>query len=313
MNASVHPFFQRCFSARVREARIGPLHLDDVITRLPTYLAYLNTDESLLFLQALPDYGTFWQQLSTMPFSENALTLLRALLELPDNNGEKARAELTKQSAMLSSDQWQTVLEDNGQHLDALLALLSRSDTVPDFGEPLAQALLRVLEKATNASQPTSDVMARWFELANALSENGRETFYKNLRDQILRQGEAEGTLSVLRAGGSTLLEVGQFTRRADEAVRLVVMPLLQQQPDGREWLKDNSRIIGVWVTNADTGTSGYLGERLGDLFGSLGEPGDTSIRALAESWGLARFLKSPYSMNADHDGEQASDDHPTA
>jgi hypothetical protein len=140
MNASVHPFFQRCFSARVREARIGPLHLDDVITRLPTYLAYLNTDESLLFLQALPDYGTFWQQLSTMPFSENALTLLRALLELPDNNGEKARAELTKQSAMLSSDQWQTVLEDNGQHLDALLALLSRSDTVPDFGEPLAQA-----------------------------------------------------------------------------------------------------------------------------------------------------------------------------
>jgi hypothetical protein len=288
-NSAIRPIVAQIFSARVNEDRIGRLHVDDIIERLPIYLGLLNGEERNLFLQALANYETFWKRIESAPVDEKVVTIFDSLIELDDERGEKARSLFERRAKKLTTEAWITILETGTRERRVIAKLVRHTDKL-DFGEGLSQALHSLVYKALDGTAFDPDIFEDWFKLAGAIDAHAREVLFKDVRDRMIAIGSIR-ILPILAAGKGALLEEGQFSAKPDEAVRLIVNPLLEQS-EGISWLVQNELPLVDWIAQADEGTRRYTADRLFDLTRS-----DESAKAEAASrlisiWQLDSLLQ---------------------
>lgn len=294
-NGTFKPILQNIFADRVKGSDIGPLHVADVIARLPIYMDLLPEGQRVSFITQFANYTTFRDEIEKAPLSGHVAVIFKSLIPLDDKKGQIARAELAQKLSALTSDEWQSAIESNQPAITLAQALIEANKQgghVTDYGEGLSRALSAILGKALTTGKVNGEIIKSCFALDGCISTNSRHTLYKNLRDQIYSTN-SPGLLSVLSVGGDKLLQDGQFGRSADQSVRLVVMPLLDKQPDGREWLKTHATAIAPWISDSDPETRGHVGEKLASLYRTIGEPGATSIQSLADSWNLTATLNT--------------------
>ena len=137
------------------------------------------------------------------------------------------------------------------------------------FGEPLLQALQSSYETALTNNNFSAVALEGWFRLAKALDENRYRILLKDIKDRIVSGNQNGGTLPVLLAGGTELLVEGDFKSRSDDAVRHVVLPLIERLKESSAWFKQNSSELAAWISKSDKTTREYLKERVTALYES--------------------------------------------
>ena len=262
-NKAIQFLVRKIISGRVRESRIGSLPIEDIISRLNIYLAYLDADQQGAFMRALPRYETFWKKFDGAPLSDNVYRLFKELIELDDELGTKARERLIQRISEFTNEQWKVILSAGNEPLPLMLTTLTMGkDPNLDFGEPLSQALHSVAYKALEGKEFPAGLTKKWFDISEMLDPNAREVFFKDVRDQIVAT-KKPGTLQIMVGGGARFLREGQFEAKADEAVRNMLNPLLDKKPDGLNWVTLNATEIEPLVAKADKGTQTYIAEKL--------------------------------------------------
>jgi hypothetical protein len=286
-NSAVRPLIQRLITKRVSDGRLGHLDVKDVIGRLPSYLNVIEEPQRELFCRKLPSYSGFWTELRAAPFGDNKFHILHVLTLLDDESGDRARIDLVESANQLTLEEWERILLDGREPVSLLLNLLRRGDEIVEFGEPLLQALRSVLGGALSTGKMPAELVQRLCALGQALSSSSRGILYKDVRDRMFSASGAPGLLSVLVGGGATMLSEGQFGNRPDDAVRYVVIPLLDNLPDGLDWLWQNRTELASWVGRADNGTRDYVAEKLTSHAAKVDQGLAAKVQDLANSWNL--------------------------
>jgi hypothetical protein len=144
--------------------------------------------------------------------------------------------------------------------------------------------------------------LAGWFRLARTLDENRYKILLKDIKDRIVSGNQNEGALFVLSAGGPELLASGDFKSRSDDAVRHVVLPLIERLKESADWFKQNSSEVGTWISKSDKTTKEYLKERVA----ALGETdGADEVMDIAKAIGISTPKKrKDGTEDAKKDGE---------
>jgi hypothetical protein len=284
-NSATRPLIQRLITKRVGDSRVGHLDVKDVIGRLLNYVNLIDSPQRELFFRKLPSYSGFWEELRAAPFGENKFEILRWLTALNDESGDRARDDLLESANRLTSEEWEQILEDGREPIPLLLNLPGSGVKDAEFGDPLLQALRIVLARQLSTGKMPTELVQRLCLLAQSLSPSSRGILYKDVRDRMFSAGTAPGLLSILIGGGMTMLSEGQFSDRSDDAVRYVVIPLVDKLPDGLEWLRKNKEVLAVWIGKADNGTRDYLSEKLKSEAEAEDQMIASRVQELAASW----------------------------
>lgn len=292
-NGKTAPVTSRVFAHRLDTKTVGRLHVDDVLARLQDYLGFLDESHQEKFIELIPAYETFWEKLPKAPFSDALGSLMHKLLDIEGEGSQLARAEVMRRASELSSDKWAQALRENKEPVNLLRSAIATGSDTLENGEGLLQALVTSFSEVLDGSNAAgAEQLQIWAECLKAISQNAQETFFKSLRDEIFRPGKTARLLDVLVSLGPTLLADGQFGRRADEAVRYVVLPLLTDLPRGPEWLQQNTDEVRSWIRDCDPGTRGHVSEQLNSA-STNGDHGSL-LASLAESWDIEAPVRNP-------------------
>lgn len=283
-NPSLKPVACEIACRRLAARQLGSLHLSDIVARLDFYLALFRTDEeAVAFMTTLPRYNQFWDMMRTASPGPSLYAILSALLQ--EANSTAAATEiLISHARRLDSEEWRGLLETGDEPLPSLRVVLGSNGPAIDFGEPLAQALLREIDRLVSSDAGIPESFG--FDLARGLTANGRLTLFKNVRDRLLQTDINSTVLALVSAGGHELVTGGEFEQKSDEVVRTIVIPALAV-PEFRRWLAKDTSLDGC-VASADSTTRGYLRERIGAL-GAEDDEEREQVAKLTQRWGIRR------------------------
>ena len=118
------------------------------------------------------------------------------------------------------------------------------------------------------------------------LGAKARKSLLPDLRDHILASGQMADPLAFLDMAGAFLLTGGEFTARADESLRLLVMPQLHSI-EGLGWLQRDADSIADWIARASQPLRNELANALTADPGDENEAAREIRAALAGRWKL--------------------------
>jgi hypothetical protein len=107
----------------------------------------------------------------------------------------------------------------------------------------------------------------------------------RNLRDAILTAPTVNHLPALLVAGDQTLTSLGAFAEKADDCVRHVILPLLNDQT-GVTWLMDHAALAADWVRAAMPTTAAFLNDTLNTLAGEASDQArKDALKTLQTGW----------------------------
>ncbi|WP_158213741.1 AlpA family phage regulatory protein [Sphingopyxis witflariensis] len=211
----------------------------------------------------VPAPGVATQRTSLAPylyartFDEGAIVILRMLIGADHQHAEARKHARHTLRAWLNAEVGAARWEDevrNGEALldlaDELQNLEKRPLALQDDGVVALKALFGEL-----TGNPSHALRKRWFRLAHMLAAKARKSVLPDLRDHILASGQITDPLAFFDMAGAFLLTGGEFAARADESLRLLIMPQLQSI-EGLGWLQRDADSITHWIAKATAMTS---------------------------------------------------------
>lgn len=284
-NGELLPVARAVFSRRVNSESLGALATEKVIGNLSQYLACVDDTLQFNFMKQVAGQPTFWQQLAKQPFDGPVLTLLRALIRQTDDVGRTAETALRERLANVDTTQWNTAVRSQSEPMTIAAELAAQSDAPLEIGVRLYDALQGIIPDVIASAD--TNLRTRWFVAAAYLGDSARQTVMRNLRDAILTTSTVTDLPALLAAGGEALTGIGAFVEKADDCVRHVILPLLNDQT-GITWLVDHATLAGEWVQAALPSTVTFLIARLTTLVGETSEQArKDALQTLQSGWSL--------------------------
>jgi len=273
-------------SRRVKTATMGSLIVAEVIDNLGEYQKLLTTDDlKTAFVVQLSLYESFWPSLATRSLDASAGDIFDVLIK---NKGKSTQAvsELRKRLSAVTSDAWEQAIGKGSKTFSLALNLLSSSGALE------IPAIYDALSKMMSALLATVDsiVASRWFSAARLLGSDAREILLKNLRDMVNSGASIADAAALFGAGGATFLKEGHFGDEADDSVRHVVLPLLDN-PHGLKVLLELQVEFRDWMESCPDTTRAFLVERMDALQRIASEENSKDYDELRASWSFAGFL----------------------
>ena len=284
-NGQIAAALKTIFPKRIKDGRLGSLRLDDVIARLSTYVSYLNDTDRAQFIDLLATYRTFWDKLESGELTDNKCKILSRYIETDSGDSERSRNLVIATARKFDEAGWTSLLGTGAEPLPTILQAATFETQGIRFGEPLLQALQGSFETALVNGGSSASALGGWFRLAKALDENRYKILLKDIKDRIVSGNQNGGALPLLSAGGAELLTAGDFKSRSDDAVRHVVLPLIERLKESLDWFKQNGSEVGAWISRSDKTTKEYLKERVAALCESEG--GD-EVQEVARAIGIS-------------------------
>ncbi|MBW2036404.1 MAG: hypothetical protein JRI41_02830 [Deltaproteobacteria bacterium] len=180
------------------------------------------------------------RELMEREFSEDLADLYLRALEC-SNGGQEVKkfiGYLIKNLPEVSKETWVWELTNEDQLVALIVSLVEKGIQVElsnYFHDGLLEHAKQVLEERTFPSR----FAEQWDKVFAALSNDYRWTLLRNLRDELISQGDNSGA-KVLELYGNLLLSMHEvLEEKADDAVRLWFTEILERQnPEELAWLE---------------------------------------------------------------------------
>ncbi|WP_445143375.1 P-loop NTPase fold protein [Dyella sp. Tek66A03] len=267
-----------------------PLVVKDVLDRLPAYLDLLNTDElKRAFIIALPGYETFWDEMLSRKLEGDVADAFETLLAAPVTM-KRAQEVLDEHMAKESTEVWEAWIANGGKGFMLATSIKDGSGVRP--------ALYEALNKTIPLTLASKDAAAigRWFAAADLVDAGARIIVFKKLRDRIVSGSSVTSLATLMDKGGPPFIEVGEFVERADDSVRNVVVPLLENT-EGRGILARLSAALSPSIENSESDIRDFVGSRLNTIH--MEEPDAVEVRnQLLAAWRLGASTGESSSTN---------------
>ena len=285
-NSALLPIARAVFSGRVQKQSLGMLASAAVISNLPQYLACVDDALQSSFMEQMASQPAFWEQLAKQPFDGSVLTLLRALIKQKDGIAQTAEAALRERLANVNTAQWNTAVRGQSEPMPIAAELAAHAATPLEIGAQLYDALQAIIPDILASAD--TNLRARWFVAATYLGDSARQTLMRNLRDAILTTSVVTHLPALLATGDTALTDTGAFVEKADDCVRHIILPLLNDQT-GVTWLVDHAALAGEWVRAAMPTTAAFLKDTLNTLANETSDqPRKDALRTLQAGWSPA-------------------------
>ena len=287
-NDGARPLATAILERRRNSEGLGPVDAGEVVTEINLYLDLLPESGRAQFVADVSGQPGFWEHLFARHFDDGAIMILRILIG-PDHEHAEARKHARHMlrawlNAEVGAARWEEEVR-NGEPLLNLAAELqdreNRSLALQDDGAAALKALFG--ELTGNASHA---LRKRWFRLAQMLGAKARKSVLPDLRNHILASGQIADPLAFLDMAGAFLLSGDEFTARADETLRLLVMPQLHSI-EGLGWLQRDADSIADWIARASQPLRNELANALTSDPGDGNETAREMRAALAGRWKL--------------------------
>ncbi len=287
-NDGARPLAEVLLERRRISEGLGQVDAGEVVVEISLYLDLLPESDRAQFVADVSGQPGFWEHLYARHFDEGAIMILRMVIG-PDHQHAKARRHArqtlwTWLNAEVGATRWEQEVR-NGDPLLDLAAELENLENRPLALQDDGVAALKDLfgELAGNANHA---LRTRWFRLAHMLSAKARKALLPDLRDHILASGQIADPLAFLDMGGAFLLTGGEFAARADESLRLLVMPQLHSI-EGLGWLQRDAAPIARVIAKASQPLRNELANALTADPGDGNEAAREMRAALAGRWKL--------------------------
>jgi hypothetical protein len=287
-NDNARPLSMAILERRRSSEGLGPVDAGEVVAEINLYLDLLAESDRAQFVADVSTQPGFWEQLYARHFDEGAIMILRMLIGSDHQHSEaRNRARQTLRiwlNAELGAKRWEDEVR-NGESLldlaDELQNLEKRPLALKDDGVVALKALFGQL-----TGNPSHALRKRWFRLAHMLAAKARKSLLTDLRDHILASAQITDPLAFFDMAGAFLLTGGEFAARADESLRLLVMPQLQSI-EGLGWLQRDANPIAHWIAKASQPLRNELANALAADPGDGNEAAREMRAALAGRWKL--------------------------
>lgn len=290
INGDVRTLLTAIMKRRTDARGLGEFVTEDVLRDSdPYWLTLLSSTEADFYALILADNAA-WELLAAQKLDTASRRIYSPLIAMSADNPtrRKARSALRKALKEVDQQRWAETLdvglEDDKNILTLALHLAAKDPKPLALGSPLFDALQARL--ATLGDDGNAKLVATWFRAASLLSESARRTLLSNMRDRLNLQSDLSNLVMLLNAGGKQLLQDGDFTARADESVRHILMPLVEDD-DGLLWMDSQHDILADWIQQAGTAAREFLAERMRDHASSAGETSQALIHKLLHAWNL--------------------------
>lgn len=245
-NGSLAPAMKAVAS---EQFRMGKLNLPDPATvaeQFVFYTSYLDDDLAVRFASAIGEKEEFWEKLSTLPLTKNAMTY-RMLLN--EESTVRARSVEVTTSALkqVTVDQWQAAL--SGKQPYPIAAALVAANPAAEIEGNLCEGLRLAIQSLTSGADPT--LRERWFELAIHVKPSLRKTLFKSVTDALAATPMGSGLTELLSAQDNVLLREGALFEKAEGAVRNIVLPLVGSSE--LDWLCDRASFFSTVIAKSST------------------------------------------------------------
>ena len=184
-------------------------------------------------------------------------------------------------------EEWELILLSGAEPLPLVLDLDGWADEIrPDISQPLSSALRNVVFKVLEGQELAPERVKQWFSLAKYLDASARETLFKDIRDRAVSTVQP-GILRLLEGADSSLFELGQFKALADQAVRNIVNPTLDDKKHGVPWLVSNAALLVPLIEECDDTTRNNLAAKLDEISRSDDEACRSAVAKLRVAWNM--------------------------
>ncbi len=285
------PLVQALMSFRLNNGAIEKFTTTQALTKLDNYLNCYPVADQRRFLRIVSQAKDYQEALIKQGFNSHGVKFISKLLNEEDDLASNAKAHITDQLITITEEKWKEVIGKGTEPFGLMQACASKFEV----GLALSESLKHSIPNLFSTSE--EKFISRWFALANYLGEDSRVILYKEVRDKICR-GESPQKLSrILLSGDEQFIKLADFAHKADEAVRYVVLNLLDV-PECYSWMKKNAPILRDWVKNSDKSTRSGVEQKLSALVpanditpAEVSNSDDTlsvnDIKSIAEAWGL--------------------------
>lgn len=287
-NDGARPLSTAILERRRSSEGLGPVDVGEVVTEITPYLDLLPERDWAQFVADVSAQPGFWEYLYARTFDEGAIVILRMLIGADHQHAEARKHARHTLRAWLNAEVGAARWEDevrNGEALldlaDELQNLEKRPLALQDDGVVALKALFGEL-----TGNPSHALRKRWFRLAHMLAAKARKSVLPDLRDHILASGQITDPLAFFDMAGAFLLTGGEFAARADESLRLLIMPQLQSI-EGLGWLQRDADSIAHWIAKASQPLRNELANALTADPGDGNEAAREMRAALAGRWKL--------------------------
>lgn len=300
-NGDATPLIRGILSYRVKEGKIGSLDIDYIITNLETAFRLLEREVRESFIEKISRYSNFWEKMKEASFKGNVIAILHILLKTKDNQ-DTAKTFVKTHLESAPTDAWEKALREGAEPFNITTALLQQTDQPISIGSQLFEVLEKTIpELLINTDKSFRE---RWFEMSAFISQNARQTLFKNVRDKINSGTQVQQLAELLSIRNDTLLMEGDFSNDSDDSVRHIILPLLIT-PEGLNWLIDKSKSLKSWVSGSAKNTRSFLVERLSEDWDKGDDAQKDTLQKLGAAWSLDKLpIISATIENTDSTGE---------
>ncbi len=280
-HSQILPLVRAVFDQRVEATNLGSLDIVNILGNLGDYKKACSENVFPSFVWEMSRYQAFWEKMSSQALNVEVISIL---LGGSDAEREGATKDLKARSERLGEGEWIESIKTTGPVYSLTKLLFS---AVPS-AFPIATALPGAMSKMIMGLSSASELawMPRWFEASHWLSSSERSVLYRNVRDLVNGGSLGEKVVPVLLAGGSELIEQGNFGDEPDDAARHAVSVAIAD-PIALNWLTENSIAIQDWLSRAEADTRPFIAGRLKEAVRVSDENRAHDLGKLAEQWGL--------------------------
>jgi len=127
----------------------------------------------------------------------------------------------------VEKEDWIQGVTEEGDLLE-LLIFLVESNIAINLSTDFQDALLEHAKGLLEGQELSTKYQGKWNQVLGALKSESKETFLRDLRDELLRQS-SKNSESILILYGQGLLESGILEEKADDAVRLLFREIINR------------------------------------------------------------------------------------
>jgi hypothetical protein len=283
-DGATKPLIGPVMAARVTAHDMGTLKLADIIDDPDRYTQLLLTDLHGSFFEQLTHYNNFWKRIEEAGLAVGAIRIFGHLItkEVKAEVRKQARSVLLAALKAVEAGKWVEAIEEDEEPLATAQWLKEQGGVSVALGLPLFEALNQLMpELIASEDRPYAST---WFPAAGLLGKTHRQTLFRNLRDHLLGIAAPPRLYDLLRAGGTALIEGGDFAAKSDECVRHFVLPGLTEQ--GLPWLLEQQEVVKGWMSKASSETVEVAREKALSSLDELEGEDRTRLELLMKRWG---------------------------
>ncbi|WPO41829.1 P-loop NTPase fold protein [Tardiphaga sp. 42S5] len=305
-NAEISKILKPIFSKRVRAKTLGRLPVSDIVERLPIYANLLDSNDQAAFIEQLPEYETFWECMEDGDLNDSKCSIVNYFISKDTTTGEHFRELVLKKASNFDETEWSGRLLDGADPMPAILNAVKFGGQGSTMGDSLLRGLMASFESTLENGAASLSKIKSWFIVMGLLDENRADILLKEIKDKILNAPSNVHSTDIILAGESRLLTGGDFRSRPDDAVRKIVLPLVDRLDASTPWFAENKAEIKGWISRADRSTKEYVVEKLVALSESeSSEPATTVAKSLGINLTKKRKQAEQRSEDSGEDKEE--------